>query len=213
MSLAPRVLWLGAAAVLPLLTSACGGDSTGLSERDQKLAEIRAATSGFKDFQAAKDAGYIDTQYCIAATDEGRPASEGDMGVHLVHPGLTGLIPPGPDQPKFDGTDGVIDFLLPETLLYEPQADGSMALVGIEYLVTDEAWRAAGNSAPPSFFGEDFEYMEDNPATEADEAHGFTAHYELHLWTERNNPRGLTAAFNPTVTCAHAPAERRLSNP
>jgi len=45
--------------------------------------------------------------------------------------------------------------------------------------------------------------MADNPATPADEAHGFTPHFDQHLWLFRDNPAGVDVPFNPNITCAH----------
>jgi hypothetical protein len=101
----------------------------------------------------------------------------------------------------------------PAVLLYEPQADGSLQLVGIENLVWAEPWAAAGNTAAPSFEGHDYYYMIDNAATVMDEAHGFEPHYELHLWVHRDNPRGASSPFNASVTCAHAPPPSTQAGP
>ena len=81
--------------------------------------------------------------------------------------------------------------------------DGSEVLVAVEYLVFVDAWKAAGNTEPPSFFGEPFVTMIDDPATEEDEAHGLAGHHELHIWVPRDNPNGMFAEFNPAVSCAH----------
>ena len=50
--------------------------------------------------------------------------------------------------------------------------------------------------------------MVDDPATAIDEAHMFEPHLDRHVWIYRDNPNGVFAQFNPTVTCAHhkAPA-------
>lgn len=193
---------LRAALLIAISVAACGDDdATGPSALDQVIAEMRAATAAFADASAALEAGYINTSFCVKAEAEGLPASEGDMGIHFIHPGYLGLTT---QQPPFDGSDAVVDPTRPESLLYEPQADGSLRLVGLEFMVFAEAWHAAGNAGPPSFAGVDFVYMEDDPATAVHEAHGFMPHYEAHVWTERENPRGVFAVFNPAVSCAHA---------
>jgi hypothetical protein len=43
--------------------------------------------------------------------------------------------------------------------------------------------------------------MQDDLATEADEAHGFEPHYELHFWLYKKNPSGMFSPFNPDVSC------------
>jgi hypothetical protein len=44
--------------------------------------------------------------------------------------------------------------------------------------------------------------MQDDPATaDVDEGHGFTPHYDLHVWIWRENPSGTFAQWNPKVEC------------
>ena len=78
-----------------------------------------------------------------------------------------------------------------------------MALVAVENLVFQRAWHAAGHEGPPSFHGQPWDAMADNPATPIDEAHGFEPHYDRHVWLYRDNPSGMFAQFNPNVSCAH----------
>jgi hypothetical protein len=84
---------------------------------------------------------------------------------------------------------------------YEPQADGSLQLVAVENLVFQKSWHAAGNTKPPSFHGVEWDTMQDDPATEIDEAHMFEPHYDRHVWLYRDNPKGMFAQFNPNVSC------------
>ena len=78
-----------------------------------------------------------------------------------------------------------------------------MKLVAIENLVFQKAWHALGYAKPPSFHGVEYDTMRDDPATPADEAHLFEPHYDRHVWLYRDNPNGVFAQFNPTVTCQH----------
>lgn len=129
-------------------------------------------------------------------------ASElGAMGIHYFRPDLLGIT--APPNPRVDGTGTHTDFKEPAILIYEPQADGSLALVAVENLVFIKAWEGAGNKAAPSFQGRSFDRMEDDPSTPADEAHMFEPHYDLHVWLYRDNPNGVFAQFNPNVSCAH----------
>ena len=102
-----------------------------------------------------------------------------------------------------DGNGTHTDFRQPAILLYEPQADGSLALVGVENLVFAKAWKDAGNAAPPAFHGVAYDTMIDDPATALDEAHNFAPHHDRHVWLYRENPNGVFAPFNPRVTCKH----------
>jgi hypothetical protein len=168
------------------------------------LDALRAATERFRDVNVALAEGYIPdpSGMCVTAEMEGRPASDGAMGVHYIRMDLLGIT--GPPDPRVSGTGTHTDFLQPAVLLYEPQADGSLELVAIENLVFQQSWREAGHSAAPTFHGVAWDAMENDPTTELDEAHGFEAHYDRHVWIFRDNPAGVFAQFNPNVTCAHA---------
>jgi hypothetical protein len=131
----------------------------------------------------------------------GRPPALGAMGIHYVRPDRLGIT--GPPSPRVDGTGTHTDFRSPGILIYEPQADGALALVAVENLVFARSWRAAGHDAPPTFHGVPYDAMTDDPATPADEAHMFAPHFDRHVWLYRENPNGVFAPFNPAVTCAH----------
>ena len=172
------------------------------AEQEELAVAIRTATAKYANAAAAEEDGYMrdPNNMCVTAEMVGQPAEAGAMGIHYFRPDLLGVTNP---QPPVSGSDGVIDVNLPEVLVYEPQMDGSLQLVAAEYLVFQDAWTAAGNSAPPSLAGQPFFAMADDPATPMDEAHEFAPHHELHVWTGRDNPSGLFAEFNPSVTCAH----------
>jgi hypothetical protein len=165
------------------------------------VATIQEATQRFEDVGVALSEGYIPdpSGHCVSAADEGLPAEWGAMGIHYLHPGLLGITA---TEPRVDGASLHTDFLNPSILLYEPQADGSLQLVGVENLVFEAAWRRAGNGEPPSLAGRTWDYMADDPATPGDEAHGFEPHWDQHVWF-RPNPLGALNPFNPNVTCEH----------
>jgi hypothetical protein len=167
------------------------------------LVAVRRATDRFRDSKVALAEGYLrdPTNTCETADMMGRPASDGAMGIHFLRPDLLGLAPPSTARVSGNGTH--TDFLKPAVLIYEPQKDGSLALVAVENLVWVKSWEAAGNREAPSFQGVKFDLMADDPATKLDEAHGFDPHYDRHVWLYRDNPRGMYAQFNPNVSCAH----------
>ena len=167
------------------------------------VAGIKAASERFTDVNVALAEGYIadPTGACVTAEMEGQPAEKGVMGIHYFRPDLLGITA---TEPRVDGNGTHTDFLKPGVLVYEPQADGSLELVAVEGLVFEKSWKAAGNAAAPNSFGHDWVHMVDDPATAADEAHGFQPHYELHAWVFRDNPNGVFEPFNPAVTCEHA---------
>lgn len=171
------------------------------------LASIRTATARYRDVKAALADGYIrdPMNMCVTAASEGNPAWLGEMGVHFFRPDVLGI---NATSPRIDGTGTNTDFTHPGVLIYEPQPDGSLQLVAVENLVFEKAWRAAGHDAPPAFEGHEYYHMVDNPLTPADEAHGFQPHYELHMWTERANPRGAIVQYNPDVSCRYHRAQK-----
>ena len=170
------------------------------AEQQALVGQIHQVSDKYADVKAAEADGYMrdPENMCVTAAMVGAPAELGAMGVHYLRPDLLGIKSP---KPPVAGTDGVIDVTKPEVLVYEPQTDGTMKLVATEYLVFQDAWKAAGNANPPVLAGETFKSMFDDPATPADEAHGFTPHFELHVWTGRENPKGMFEEFNPSVHC------------
>ncbi|MDW7745057.1 hypothetical protein [Halomonas sp.] len=119
------------------------------------------------------------------------------MGIHYLRPDLLGLTV---TAPRVDGTGTHTDFMNPAILLYEPQANGSLVLVGVENLVFRKAWEAAGHGAPPTLAGRSWDYMVDDPDTPTEEAHHFEPHYDQHVWF-RDNANGNLEPFNPAVAC------------
>lgn len=206
----PAVLITAATAAAALTTVASAQQPVSLASTRKETAAvpaaelnaIRGATEKYRDVKAALADGYMrdPSNMCVTAAMEGAPRQLGAMGVHYFRPDLLGL---AGDKPRVHGMGMHMDFMKPAVLIYEPQADGSQKLVAIENLVWAKPWKEAGNKEAPSFRGFDYYYMQDNPLTEADEAHGFEPHYELHFWLYQDNPSGMFSPFNPTVSCDH----------
>ncbi|WP_461488356.1 hypothetical protein [Pontibacter sp. HJ8] len=139
------------------------------------LAEIRRATVHYKDVADAEAAGYVLSSECVSS-----PA--GSMGYHYTN---------------FALVDATVDPALPETLVYEPQKNGKLRLVAVEYIVVAEAWDAMHDSPP--MLGEqvfdDFSEGGGGPPF---------PNYQLHAWVWKHNPSGMHAPFNPTVSCDYA---------
>lgn len=165
------------------------------------LEEVRGATRRFEEVETAKEAGYVrdPMDRCEMAADQGRPAQLGGMGVHYFRPDLLEITE---EKPRVDGTGTHTDFTEPGVLVYEPRPDGSMELVAVENMVFKDAWDEE-HEGKPTFHGLEYFQMVDNPRTEADEAHLFRPHYELHLWVHRENPIAVYSEWNPEVTCEH----------
>lgn len=104
------------------------------------------------------------------------PAQRGGMGFHYVNTDLLGGAPP--------------EITTPQALLYEPAANGSLKLVAVEYVVPVDQWTGAN---PPQLFGQNFV------------ANAFGL-YALHVWLYKENPSGMFADWNPTVSCGSASA-------
>lgn len=166
-----------------------------------EVAAVKAAAEKYRDVNVALADGYIPdpSGQCVSAAMEGLPPEWGGMGIHYLNPALLKITA---CEPRVDGQSTHTDFMKPGLLLYEPQADGSLELVGVENLVFQAAWLAAGHNEPPTFAGKVWEAMADDPATDADEAHAFEPHFDQHVWF-RDNPAGNLMPFNPNVTCEH----------
>lgn len=170
---------------------------------DVDLDQLRTSLDRYRDVNVALADGYFSPDnHCVSAAGEGLPPELGAMGIHYIHPELLQITA---TEPRVDGTGTHTDWTRPAILLYEPQADGSLELVGIENLVFEAAWKAAGHTAPPVLNGREWDYMADDPDTPLDEAHGFTPHYDQHVWLWRENPGGILLPFNVNVTCEHQP--------
>ncbi len=134
----------------------------------REVARLRAVTARFNRFEAAVDAGWT-----AQITDCFENPELGGMGYHYGNPDLI---------------DGTVDVLEPELLLYEPQKNGRLRFVAVEYIVPFTAWTGA---EPPQLYGQSFH---------RNEAFGIWA---LHVWHMRENPRGIFADWNPKVSCRY----------
>jgi hypothetical protein len=146
------------------------------------LAAARAATARYRHLEVAQHAGYalLTDAAGIACIDN---PGVGAMGVHYVSGALVG--------------DAAVDATTPEALVYEPQRNGRMRLVALEYVVFQSAWDAA-HASPPRLFGQPFE------AIPAGNRYGLPPFYELHAWVWKHNPRGMFDDWNPRASCAAA---------
>ena len=174
-----RTTVYGAAALAALAFAASA--VTAREDSGSGLRAVRHATAPFRHLATAVAGGYgmLRDAAGIACID----SRAGGMGVHYVNGGLVG--------------DDAVNALTPEALVYEPQANGRMRLVAVEYVVFQAKWDAT-HSAPPSLYGHTFE------AVGATNRYGIPPFYELHAWIWKHNPAGMFADWNPRVTCAHA---------
>src|SRR5215471_17294534 len=134
---------------------------------------VRDATRQFINVNAATAAGYQPFLGCVTGPDHGA------MGVHYVNGGLVG--------------DGEIDVSKPEALIYEPSGAG-MQLVGVEFVVIADTW-LAHHDTPPVLEGQTFQFVN------SPNRYGLPAHFELHVWAWRDNPKGAFVDWNNKVSC------------
>ena len=153
-------------------TVAAAADARG-AQTGPALAAVRRATGPYHRVDRAVADGWGDpvVSECVAHPELG------GMGHHYVNLGLL-----------LDG--GALDPTAPEALLYEPTKNGRLRLIGVEYIVPFDAEpREADGGTAPELFGQTFH--------ESDGANGWA----LHVWVWKNNPAGMFADFNPTVSC------------
>jgi hypothetical protein len=142
-------------------------DCDRLCRRD--LAAARAATAKYHDVNQAVADGFVPVSPCVEIPNVGA------MGIHYIN---------------FSRADLNVDVSEPEYLLYMPDENGKLRLVGVEYFVP-----FTGSNPAPNLFGRDFQ------GPMPGHAPGEPAHYDLHVWICRINPDGMFAQFNPALSC------------
>ena len=135
---------------------------------------VRDATERFQDVTQAEAEGYA-LQFGCVSGDSG-----GAMGLHYVNGALV--------------NSGVIDAKHPQIVIYEAQADGSLQLIGADFLVIADAWNAK-HSSPPELMGQLFHLFP------APNRFGLPAFYTLHVWAWKDNPNGAFVNWHPDVSC------------
>lgn len=198
-----RVSVIGAVIAAIALTAVAWPGSAAAHDVAAEIEKVRLATQRFADIKVALAEGYIPAPpgECISAAHEGLPPALGGMGIHYINPQMLKITA---TTPRVDGNSTHTDFMKPAVLLYEPQADGSLVLVGVENLVFMNAWHAAGHQAPPKFAGRTWDTMADNSRTAQDEAHMFEPHHDQHVYFKKlANPNDQLNPFSPNVTCKH----------
>lgn len=178
--LIPGLALLGACSTEPTTTGTLGPQAAQVSaikapvSEQKDLATLRAATATFHRYDpVAKDAGYTFLFMNMCMVDQS-PAKAGGMGYHYVNPLLL---------------DDKVEVDKPEALLYEPEANGQLRLVAVEYVIPADQWTA---DTLPRLFGQQLKLNAFNL-------------YALHVWAWENNPSGLYANWNPRVSCDNAP--------
>jgi hypothetical protein len=138
-----------------------------------QLVALRDVLAPYEDVAVAAADGFERFGDCMSGP-------QGAQGIHFTNGDRIG--------------DPALDVLRPEVLMYEPRHDGTLRLIGAEYLVFQQAWHDAGNVAAPVLLGREFSLN----TTLLDEPF-----YALHVWVWHHNPLGIFANWNPLVRCAH----------
>ena len=133
---------------------------------DTLVDHVRSAAGRFADVKQAISEGYRP----IPCADS---ADGGSMGVHYVNT----------DYIKRD----VIDVSKPQAILYEPQADGGLKLMAVEFITS---------KGPADLEGHLFNFLG------SPNRWGLPNEYELHVWAWRKNPAGDNADWNMDASCA-----------
>jgi hypothetical protein len=135
---------------------------------------VRDATARFQDVAVAEQEGYSLQFGCVSGPDFGA------MGMHFVNMPLV--------------MDGELDATRPEIVIYEPQPDGSLRLIGADYLVLADAWHAQ-HTSPPELMGQLLHLFE------APNRFGLPAFYTLHVWAWKDSPTGTFVNWHANVSC------------
>ena len=98
-------------------------------------------------------------------------------------------------------------------MIYEPQPNGRLKLIGADFLVLPDVWDAK-HAAPPQLMGQLFHLFD------APNRFGLPAFYTLHVWAWKDNPTGTLRELAPervvrrrsAATARPAPA-RAASSP
>ena len=144
--------------------------------------KVRHATSRYRDLKVALYEHWTPATPCVSGPNTGA------MGVHFVLPERLG--------------DAAVYANAPEALIYEPQPDGSMRLVGVEFILFAANWAAAHpEGGAPKLEGHLMNYVG------APNRYGLDAFYELHVWAWEDNPEGSFADWNTRVSCENQPLE------
>ncbi len=135
---------------------------------------VRDATRRFHDVRLAEAEGYQLLFGCVSGPDIGA------MGMHYVNMALVG--------------DGELHPDRPEIVIYEPQPNGRLKLIGADFLVLADAWHAE-NPAAPELMGQLLHLFE------SPNRFGLPSFYTLHVWAWKQNPFGTFVNWHPEVSC------------
>ena len=158
-------------------TTAHAGHGSGVStsaslgaDASSQIAQLRQLMAPFHNFEKAVEYGY-DTPAPGPSVCLSDPA-RGGMGYHYTK------------SSKDLISDGVVNLLEPEFIVYSPQKNGGVRLSSADYFVPYATW---SSPEPPTLLGVPFAREDALNA------------YVLHIWAFWPNPAGMFANYNPDV--------------
>ena len=138
---------------------------------------VREATAKYKDVSMAETDEYHLMFGCVTGPDSGA------MGLHYVNMSLV--------------VNGEVDATRPQIVIYEPEPNGHLRLIGADFLVLADQWdKAHPKEGPPQLMGQLFHYFE------SPNRFGLPAFYTLHVWAWKPNPNGAFVNWHPDVSCS-----------
>jgi hypothetical protein len=186
--------------VLPLLTAAVSCTlslAAGATDNDSSASSDRHFSSNFTPIvnevrravlnlskKDLENYGKVLRTPCVTGPEFGA------MGVHLIN---------------HEFVNGILDPSKPEALIYEPQFNGKLRIVGVEYIVPKADWDALHPDPldRPQLLGHLLNFVS-SPNRYGIEG-GF---YEIHVWAFEDNRKGALTDWNPDVTCEKQPIPR-----
>lgn len=157
----PFMAWAGGGTLAQAMVSG----ASSLAKANPFADQVRAANARFRDVAVAVGEGYSP----IACDSAPRG---GGMGIHYVNGAYM-----QDKKPKVER---------PQAVMYEPEADGSLKLIAVEYI---------SFKGPVSIEGHLMNFQN------APNSYGLKPFYEIHVWAWKANPLGTFADDNPTVSC------------
>ncbi len=174
-----KLLTMRVAALMAVASFALAQQPQGQGNQPDKLVEIvRNATQQYQNV-ANLPQTYGPVLGCVSGSDHGA------MGIHYVNGNLVN------GETLLSGQN--LDPTRPQALIYEPQSNGELKLVAVEFIILASALPA---NAAPQVEGHLMLYI-DTP-----NRYGLPAFYELHVWAWKDNPQGPFVDWNNHVSCA-----------
>ncbi len=176
--------------LMMLLVVSLALTSYGLAQgaQDPLVQTVRKATQRYQNVANASP-DYGPALGCVSGPDHGA------MGIHYVN----GTILKGETLLA----DGQLDPTRPQALIYEPQSNGELKLVGVEFIVFASAIPAG---PAPQVEGHLMHYIDGPSASRPDgtpNRYGLPGFFELHVWAWQPNPQGSFVDWNDHVSCAN----------